>query len=200
MDINEKKGLVIIELISTFAARILKENAMNEIKEYHISFRGLKDGLHSFDFEIGKKFFQTFENTRIQDSNLKLDLELDKQETMLQVYFSIAGEVEVECDRCLELYTQAVEVEDKLIVKFGRETFEEAENILVLDEKEHKLQLEQYIYEFIMLSLPMRLIHPELEDGEPGCQPGFLETYNEQDDADEDEVIDPRWEALKKLK
>lgn len=191
--------MVIIELISTFAARILKENAMNEIKEYHISFRGLKDGLHSFDFKIGKKFFQAFENTRFQDSNLKLDLEMDKQETMLQVYFSITGEVEVECDRCLELYTQAVEVEEKLIVKFGRETFEESENILVLYEKEHELKLEQYIYEFITLSLPMRLIHPESEDGEPSCHPEFLETYNEPEDAEE-EVIDPRWEALKKLK
>ena len=191
--------MVIIELISTFAARILKEDAMNEIKEYHISFSGLKDGLHSFDFEIGKKFFQAFENTRIQDSNLTLDLEMDKQETMLQVYFSIAGEVEVECDRCLELLTQAVEVEEKLIVKFGRETVEEAENILVLSEKEHELKLEQYIYEFIMLSLPMRLVHPESEDGEPGCHPEFLETYNEPDDAEEEE-IDPRWEALKKLK
>ncbi len=192
--------MVIIELISTFAARILKENAMNEIKEYHISFSGLKDGLHSFDFEIGKKFFQAFENDRIQDSNLKLELEMDKQETMILFYFSIAGEVEVECDRCIEMYTQAVEVEEKLIVKFGHETFEEAENILVLNDREHEIKLEQYIYEFIMLSLPMRLVHPESEDGEPGCHPEFLETYNEPDDADEEEEMDPRWEALKKLK
>lgn len=192
--------MLIIELISTFAARILKENVMNELKDYHISFRGLKDEVHSFDFEISKKFFEAFENTRIQHSNLKLSLDLDKQETMLQIHFSIAGEVEVECDRCLELYAQAVNVDEMLIVKFGRETFEESENILVLDEKEHKIQLEQYIYEFISVNLPMRLIHPELEDGEPGCHPDFLNSYGEQDDVDEEEPMDPRWEALKKLK
>lgn len=174
---------------------------MNVLKDYMISFSGLKDGVHSFDFEINDKFFEAFENTRFQQSELKLKVEMDKQETMFQFHFSIIGNMKIECDRCLELYTQEVLVDEMLIVKFGRETYEEAENILVLNEKEYEIKLAQYIYEFISLSLPMRLIHPEDENGEPGCHPDFLDSYNEQDDAEEEEdPIDPRWEALKNLK
>ena len=46
----------------------------------------------------------------------------------------------------------------------------------------------------------MRLIHPDLENGEEGCNPEFLTSYNEQENVEPEEEIDPRWEALKKLK
>lgn len=173
---------------------------MNVLKDYVISFSGLKDGVHSFDFEINDKFFEAFENNRFQQCDLKLEVEMDKQETMIQLRFSVEGEMKIECDRCLELYTQEVHVDEMLILKFGAENFEEAENILVLKEKEHEIKLAQHIYEYITLSLPMRLIHPEDEDGEPGCHPDFLDSYHKQEDADEEAPVDPRWEALKKLK
>jgi len=173
---------------------------MNVLKDYTISFSGLKDGVHLFDFEINDKFFEAFENSRFQQSDLQLKVEMDKQETMIQIHFSIVGNMMIECDRCLELYTQDVLVDELLIVKFGAETYEEAENILVLEESAHEIKLAQYIYEFISLSLPMRLIHPEDENGEPGCHPEFLENYNEQEDVEEENPMDPRWEALKKLK
>ena len=173
---------------------------MNVLKDYIISFYGLKDGLHSFEFQISEKFFEAFENTRIQQSNLKLVLELDKQDIMLQFRFTIDGLVKVECDRCLDSYEQPVVVDELLIIKFGPETIEESENILVLNDKEHEIQLAQYIYEFISLNLPMRLIHPDLENGDEGCSPEFLTSYMEYDDAEQEEEIDPRWDALKKLK
>lgn len=173
---------------------------MNVLKDYVISFSGLKDGVHSFDFEINDKFFEAFENTRFQQSDLKLVVEMDRQETMIQLLVSIKGDLKIECDRCLELYTQEVLVDENLIIKFGEDTFEEAENVLVLEEKDHEINLAQHIYEFIILSMPMRLIHPEDENGEPGCQPDFLESYIEQEDAEEEAPMDPRWEALKKLK
>jgi uncharacterized metal-binding protein YceD (DUF177 family) len=172
---------------------------MNVLKDYNISFTGLKNGDHSFDFLIDDKFFHSFENTRIVHSRIQLNIELLKQETMLNFQFYFDGEVDVECDRCLELITHSIQFEEMLLVKFGHETIEEGESILILDEKEHQVELAQYIYEFISLSLPMRLTHPDLENGEPGCD---LEYFNEEthDDSLQGDDIDPRWEALKKLK
>jgi len=173
---------------------------MNVLKEYHISFSGLKDGEHSFDFQIGKEFFLAFKEDKIIDSNIHLNLLLHKQESMLQWDFSIKGQVEVACDRCTELFWYPIELNELFIVKFGPETKEESENILVLNENEHEIHLEQYIYEFISLSLPMKLIHPEDEHGNSDCNIDFLDSYTNEPKVETDDIIDPRWAALKKLK
>jgi len=191
--------LVISKLIYTFAARILKERKMNVLKEFHISFTGLKDGQHSFDFQIGKAFFEAFEEDRIEDSNINLKLHLNKSDSMLQWDFEFDGQVQVACDRCTGLFWHPIELKELLIIKFGPETIEESENILVLNETEHEVQLEQYIYEFISLSLPMKLTHPEDEDGNSDCDMDFLENFTNEEAAN-DEEIDPRWAALKNLK
>ena len=177
---------------------------MDVLKDFHISFTGLKDGKHSFDFQIGKKFFDAFEkngpdNSKILDSQLDLLIVLYKQENMLQLEFQINGQVEVACDRCTGLFWHPVHLNEMLIVKFGPETYEESENILVLSETEHEIQLEQYVFEYISLSLPMRLIHPEDDEGNSDCDLDFLESYQEKEKPEEED-IDPRWAALKNLK
>lgn len=191
--------MVISKLIYTFAARILKEKEMNVLKEFHISFTGFKDGQHSFVFQIGKSFFEAFEEDRILESKITLKLDLHKSESMLQWSFEFTGEVQVACDRCTGLFWHPIEIEEMLIVKFGPETIEESENVLVLNETEHQVQLEQYIYEFISLSLPMKLTHPEDEEGNSDCDMDFLESFNNESEPKEEE-IDPRWAALKNLK
>lgn len=191
--------MVISKLIYTFAARILKERKMNVLKEFHISFAGLKDGQHSFDFQIGKAFFEAFKEDRIEDSKITLKLDLHKSDSMLQWDFEFDGEVQVACDRCTGLFWHPIELQEMLIIKFGPETIEESENVLVLNETEHEIQLEQYIYEFISLSLPMKLTHVEDEDGNSDCDMEFLENLNAENEPEETE-IDPRWAALKKLK
>jgi len=36
------------------------------------------------------------------------------------------------------------------------------------------LDLAQHFYEYIMLSLPMKHVHPDREDGSEGCNPDML--------------------------
>jgi uncharacterized metal-binding protein YceD (DUF177 family) len=37
-----------------------------------------------------------------------------------------------------------------------------------------QLDLSQYLYEYAMLSLPIRKVHPDLPGGKPGCNPEML--------------------------
>lgn len=182
-----------------FCSPNFEREKMNVLREFHISFAGLKDGQHLFEFQIGKTFFEAFEEDRILDSKITLKLGLHKSESMLQWNFEFNGEVQVACDRCTELFWHPVEIDELLIIKFGPETIEESENVLVLNETEHEVRLEQYIYEFISLSLPMKLTHPEDEDGNSDCNIDFLENFNDKSEPEEEE-IDPRWAALKNLK
>ena len=186
--------------ISTFAARIFKEKQMDVFKDYKITFSGLALGHHTFEFQIDDKFFERFENSRIQQAKISLIVEMLKQETMLQLQLHFTGHAQIICDRCLDSFAYPLDFNELLIVKFGQEMHEESEDVLVLNENDHELSLAQYIYEYISLSLPMQLIHPDNEDGESGCNSEFLDNFKDEEEIDyTEEKMDPRWDALKKL-
>jgi len=173
---------------------------MDVLKTYKIAFRGLNIGHHEFAFQINDQFFESFENSRIQRGNLSLSVNVEKSETMLQFHFKFNGEVMVECDRCLDFFLYPLEFEEMLIVKFGEGYHEESEDILVLNPKDYEINLAQHIYEFISLSLPMQIIHPDLPNGESTCNAEFLKHFTQKTETEDRIQMDPRWEALKNLK
>jgi len=171
---------------------------MDDLKDFKISFSGLELGHHSFEFQIDDKFFNSFESSRIQEGKLQVNIDLLKQETMLQLDFKIKGEVLLDCDRCLDRFLFPIETTELLLVRFGQETHEESESILIIGEKEYQVDVSQYIYEYISLSIPIKVVHPDLENGESGCNQEFLKNFDLIETNDKEEV-DPRWDALKKL-
>ena len=81
----------------------------------------------------------------------------------------IRGSVTVECDRCLEALVLPVETSFRLSVKFGpRDEHTETEDgeIVMLPYGEADLDLSQFIYDYVMTSLPMQRVHPDGECNE----------------------------------
>lgn len=173
---------------------------MDILKTYKISFSGLQIGHHEFDFQINDQFFESFDKSRVQQGNLALKVEMEKSETMLQLHFNFKGEVNVNCDRCLDEFLYPMKFQELLIVKFGHETQEESENILVIPSNDYEVEIAQYIYEYIIVNLPMQLIHPDLDNGESSCNKEFLQNFSVKEEENKEDIMDPRWEALKKLK
>ncbi|MFA8449606.1 MAG: DUF177 domain-containing protein [Bacteroidales bacterium] len=171
---------------------------MKELKDYRIAYQGLELGDHEFEFVINDEFFAAFESKDVERGNIQVSINLEKKETIMQLEISMSGLVEVSCSRCLDKFNRPVFIEEDLIVKQGNETFEESEEVLVLSENEDYLDLAQYFYEYIMLSLPFQVIHPDDEDGESTCDPEILKRL--EGVQEEEEKTDPRWDALKKLK
>lgn len=169
-------------------------------KSFIIPFVGLKLGKHEFDFEIGDEFFENYEYTVVHKAKLKAKLELEKKETMLIGEFKISGVVETECDRCGGEMNQELEGDFRLIFKFEDED-QEDESLIAIGQEAYELDTADHFYELITVSLPSRNLHDE-ED----CDPDVIEKLQEyrsgandsEDDNDED--VDPRWEALRKLK
>ena len=76
---------------------------------------------------------------------------------------------------------------------------EQSDDMLILADSENEVHLDQLIYEYIHLALPIQRIHPEI-DGISGCNPEMMEkldTHNADDP--ENASVDPRWEKLKGL-
>lgn len=169
---------------------------MNYLKHFIIPFSGLKLGNHTFNFEIEDKFFEHFEYSEIKKGRLHVDCLLDKQVQMMVLYFDITGTVRIPCDRCAEEFDQLIYGKQKLIVKFGVDHKEESEDILVMTEKEHELDVSQFLYEYIHLMLPFKKVHGSDENGISLCNPEVIRYIIEK----EEHPIDPRWEALQKLK
>lgn len=167
-------------------------------KEYTIDFSGLKQGVYQFDFNVGKAFFSIFENEEYNDAEFKVSLALEKQSTMMLLDFSIQGKVNVDCDRCLEPVDIEVECEEHLIVKFGEEMYEGTDEIVILPESEHQIDVSPYIYEFIQINIPQSRKHKKSE-----CNPEVIKKLKEievKNTKQKEAEIDPRWAQLINLK
>ncbi len=177
---------------------------MNNLKQFSIVFTGLKIGKHQFEYKIEKSFFDEFDYSPIKIGELNVDLAFNKQETMFVLDFLIKGNVRLTCDRCNDEFDYPIHSDEKLIFKLGEEEFENSDDVIVLTHQEHQINVASYIYEFIVLSIPFVHIHPDLENGDSGCNKealAILKKLSIDEKASNPEVIeDPRWEALKKLR
>lgn len=167
-------------------------------RAYIIPIGGLKDGNHSFDFEIGKKFFENFEGSEVTEGELRADISLDKRSTHIDLTIRINGKVNINCTRCLGVFPWPVESESRLLVKFGNNEEEIDPDIIYLPHGENELDLEQHLYEDILLALPISRIHPDDVNGQSTCDPEMLQKLEELKSHDETST-DPRWNELKKL-
>ena len=115
------------------------------MQPFVISVKGLKPGRSHLDWHADGQFFASFENSEIKDADLDIAVDIDNDEFEIAVECRIHGTVTVICDRCLEDLVLPVST-----------SFEEDET----------LDLNQDIYDFVCLSLPMRRVHPDGECNE----------------------------------
>lgn len=184
---------------------------MKTTNEYLIPFIGLKIGKHQFEFNVNKKFFDEFSFDEFESCEIKADVVLEKKTTMLEISFKHKGTVNVPCDVTGEQFDLPIKGNLKLVVQFGEEFNNDNDELLILPHGEHQVDLKQYIYEMIVLSIPQKRVHPGVKDGT--LQTEALKKLNEYqvkgssqnekakhlNEENKEEKIDPRWDKLKQL-
>jgi uncharacterized metal-binding protein YceD (DUF177 family) len=171
--------------------------------KYNIEFKGLKEGLHDFEYKIDNTFFEHFEVSLVDNGNILINVTFEKRSAFLKIHLIIKGWLELTCDRCLEAYQQKVRQKTELYVKFGEKDFEEGENVIWIPSDEHHINLAQIIYEYVSLSMPLRRVHPKNNYGKRECNKEMLNKLKSYMHPERDKVetpTDPRWDALKNLK
>lgn len=151
---------------------------MNILKQYTISWKGLKNGLHHFDFEVDDRFFNAFEASEILGGKAAVSVEMNRSAAMLELGFSISGEVKAVCDRCLEELMLPVEYSGELKVRFSDETDEYDGEVMWVNPADPELMLGQYIYESILLGLPYRKVHGTDSAGNLLCDKDMLARFS----------------------
>lgn len=162
--------------------------------EYLISFVGLKDGDHSFQFHFDDMFFETFENSLIISCQIVGQVILTKKPMLLELLFSHKGIVNDFCDRCGQDLKLDVEGEESLIFKYSHEAESASDEIKFIAPNEDQIDVAPYFYELISLNLPSKRVHNVGE-----CDDEVISVL-EKINIKVSEETDPRWDALKKLK
>jgi uncharacterized metal-binding protein YceD (DUF177 family) len=172
---------------------------MKALKEFIIPFVGLKIGKHHFEYKVEQTFFEYFEYEDFNDVKINVSLELEKKTTLLELHFKFSGWVNVNCDLTNEPYNQTIENEFDLVVNFGDEFNDENIDILIIPHGTYEISIQQYIYELIILAVPIKRLHPGVEDGTLDSE--ILKKLEELSPKlkENKEDIDPRWNTLKKL-
>jgi uncharacterized metal-binding protein YceD (DUF177 family) len=175
---------------------------MKKTNEYLIPFIGLKIGKHQFDYQINKKFFDEFDFDEFESCDIKVNVAFEKKATMLELNFKHNGTVNVTCDVSGEQFDLPIKSKIRLVVQFGDVFNNDNEELLILPLGEHQLDIKQYIYEMIALSIPLKRVHPGVKDGTLKSE--ALDKLKSSLVAEKKAVIkqadiDPRWDKLKQL-
>ena len=176
---------------------------MNKLKLYDIKFSGLKNGTHTYTFNINNTFFEIFDFDEYNHSMLDVDIELVKNENMLEFSMHTQGSVNVPCDVSGEYFDQQVEGDIDFIVKFGDKFNDDNENLITIPYNAHTFNIAQQIYELILLNVPNKRVHPDIISGKMKTNNlNYIINYNDNSVnkiKNKTKETDPRWAVLKKI-
>jgi uncharacterized metal-binding protein YceD (DUF177 family) len=180
---------------------------VKNLAHFDIDIYKLANKQYKYQYHIDKSFFEHFENSPLEKANLNVEVTLDKQDSLITALFDVNGTIELECDRSLEKFDRPVEIHERIIYQYGEAEQELSDDIVMITNNTQSINIAQYLYEFVNLSVPMRKIHPKYAeednpfvDGEIIFSSSTAESAEKNEEEGNDEPVDPRWNILKNLK
>ena len=176
-----------------------------ETRGLYIDIFNLQNKSYDFDFEVDDQFFQSFDDSLVNKGKVNIKVSLNKSETFIEINMQFKGAIELVCDRSLEKFEYPVTLNPNLIFKFGDEEKELDDFMMQITRDTLRIELAQYIYEFISLAIPMKKLHPRFADLDEDGDGLVYSSAEADDDADKsdqgaEENVDPRWKKLIELK
>ena len=148
---------------------------LKQVLKYQIQHEKLENGVHQFDYQVDGALFSRFENEEIQGADLKVTIDLKKNSEGFTLFLSAIGEIELQCDRCLDFFSHPLEISHEVIVKLDDKTdFDTDHDFVCLDRTCDSIDVSYFIYEMVIVNLPIRRVHPEDENGESLCNPEIV--------------------------
>jgi uncharacterized metal-binding protein YceD (DUF177 family) len=185
---------------------------VGKFEAYIIPLKSLATGTHTFEYRLDNEYFTKIDSPEVRKGNIQAKVVVKKTGSAYELNFDLEGVAIVSCDRCLDDMEQPIACKDKIAVKLGID-FSDEGDIVVVPEDEGEINIAWFLYEFIILSIPIKHIHA------PGkCNKGMTsqlrkhtarnvsedegeDTLEDSDDFNnnEDNGNDPRWNKLKDI-
>ncbi len=129
-----------------------------------------------------------------------VEINFYKTNYFVEVKFSVDVDTELICDRSLKPFSERVVASYHVLFEPDPVDHTETDKGAVRQIPAGSLQvdIEEEVRDTIMLEVPVRKIHPDFLDADGNPKEFEIQTFGPE--ADDEESIDPRWSALKKLK
>ena len=171
---------------------------MNEFMAKHlVRIVGLKDGTYKQVFEIKDEFFESYENSEVVSGIFYVITAVEIKGKDRKLTIKIDGTItNLLCDYCAQKIELPISITSNYLIRISENKLESIDEIIFVQANQHQININQLIFEMIILSIPSKRFHQE--NSEISCDEqifSFLDKY-----ASKPKRIDPRWNALKKIK
>ena len=179
---------------------------MSGKRTFEIAFVGLKPGIHEYVYDITDKFFADYDQQDFTNCIANIKLQLEKNTNFMLLHFEVGGSLNLNCDRCGNVLPMQLFEDFNIAVKLvdnpeEMNNGEEDSDIYYIGKMESHLNVSEWIYEFINLSLPMQRMCSEEEMGGPYCNKEVLQKLIEmKPSVKEKKETGNMWKGLEKFK
>lgn len=172
----------------------------NSVNKYFIEQKKLISGTYEKLFEIDDDFFDFFDYDEIRSHNLQVNIEYEIKSSLILAKMKISGFVEIQCDICGEFYNQKIENEIELVFKKvddvpSEDTFDE---LIYYSPEDETIDLKKIIFDYIVLSIPLKKEHPRDENGKRTCNTEITKYLKFDLDKNNNFENLANWEEIKK--
>jgi uncharacterized metal-binding protein YceD (DUF177 family) len=173
------------------------------LKFTEIKISGLKEGKHSFHFDLDTRFLAEFSKEIFDKPVLSADVILHLTETMIRAELSLTGQVQLICDRSGDAFMFPVNQKITYFLKFGEKEEEISDELCTISKERTSIDFDQLVYDTVALSIPLKKLHPGFAESEKeNTGDGkivFSSSDPETENPEKEELADPRWQKLKDL-
>lgn len=194
---------------------------MGKFSAYKLPLKSLPAGTHEYEYTLGKQFFADMESTDIRDANVAVKLTVDHKSDTYALAFKFDGEVTLLCDRCLDDLIFPIDTDYHILVKYGDDYRDDADDLLEIPESDAYLNVAYMMYDTVSLAIPIKHVHPmgkcnramsallrkhrstAANDEDAALENELIdemESMDTTDSATDTAATDPRWDKLKDLK
>src|ERR1035437_2752640 len=186
---------------------------MSKFELYNVVLKDISNETRMFEYDLDDAYFKKIDSPEVQKGNIKAKVSVHKKLTTYELQFLLEGSIIIPCDRCLDDMEQPIHYKEKLQVKFGS-SFSEEDEIVIVPESDGGINIAWFLYEFIVLNIPMKHVHAPGEcnktmtvklkkhithqkSDDDDDDNSALEFDDEEDDfTTNDTQTDPRWDGL----
>lgn len=185
---------------------------MSKFALYNVILKDLTNDTSVFEYELDNDYFKKIDSPEVQKGDVKVKLTVHKKVNSFDLHFVLDGNVLIPCDRCLDEMAQNISYKEKLQVKFG-DKFADEDDIVIVPESEGAINVAWFLYEFIVLNIPIKHVHAPGECNKTMVTKLKRHITKSKDDDDndfdsddtdddfniEDNQTDPRWDGLQNI-
>ncbi len=165
-----------------------------------INISNLSEGTHNYEFEENPSAIELDERFSKQVI-VRVEIEKRRRQLFLTGHVKTAGTFC--CDRCLDDFEKNVDVDYRMTYVYEKPddgelegSPEEGDEITVIHESTNEIDIAEDVREYILLSVPMKLL---CRDDCAGLCGNCGANLNRETCVCPKSDIDPRWEELKKI-